>query len=209
MANNKISILQSTKTNLLFLDEGRNAHVYIDEGMAKAEAARLPDVVVTPPRQYNTGGVAAEFFRMGAVCIMVHDKERTYDYPLAKKYVRPGYYNGDLTANILRFKQQPDIRHLEALRECKYLVAGKISHRTAISYAAAHVNKNSAYLCLAFSDLHEYAKWGKDKVEWAPLEVDYRTLLRILNGRGLVINPQGNQLILPSENIPAVREEEK
>lgn len=122
---------------------------------------------------------------------------------IQEEKLRLRFYNGNAAANISLYISTKDPAYLRALREDMFIVPINITnHPTVRAVYLTVYNKESAsekdkdYYYVAFTDLREYEKWGREETEWAPLLVDFKSLGRIGRNHGFIINVMSTRFLL-------------
>ena len=154
------------------------------------------------PRRIAKGyGCGAE-----RLAIRVNGETETVVLDAQRLQLRP--YNHKLNGTIAHLKQTKKRGYLEKLAECSFIVPVRIRNSASVqmSYGIVrHKVDSIGQMYLAFSTLDEFTLWRADKEEWDPLAMSFDELYRIAKKDGVMLNPEGNRLILTPEMMSVIR----
>ena len=122
---------------------------------------------------------------------------REYDLSRERRF-----YNGEPNANLALYVHTKENLDLQKLKSNRFILPVKIKNIPEVSVEYPIVSaRRQPYMYLAFTDLTEFEKWGKDHKEWMPLMVDFSTMKHMGKKHGFLINVYGIMFKLKPEII--------
>ena len=194
-------LIFSEKTGAPYIDTDRQAWMF-------AEKPDAEDFVkenrATSPREYDLSWKAAvsECYAAGAEFIADVENGDTTIKKINRDDLERRFYNGEPNANLALYVHTKENLYLQKLKSNRFILPVKIKNIPEVSVEYPIVSaRRQPYMYLAFTDLTEFEKWGKDHKEWMPLMVDFSTMKHMGKKHGFLINVYGIMFKLKPEII--------
>lgn len=203
---NKAYEIKSPITGRLYLDAERRSYIFLNSMDAKAFIVENTDTEIADPVYHDPAVFLETCYKNGTSCLVVNDGQKKSEIPLAKGVVSPGYYNSELNAWLTLFKATKNPMYLEKIAHSYFVIPirVKFSLTQEIVYPTGRP-KEGDYFYIAFSDLDEYNQWAQKVAGWDPLVVNFDVMCQISKEHGFMVNPLGNQIMLPAKIMEKYR----
>lgn len=200
-------LLESVKTGRIYLDETATCDIALTEKDALSMNTEKTGKAVSAPRRYSMIDIAGLCYGAGADKIRFHKDGTVQSVTLQAGKIKKAPYN-HLTNQILcRAKQDANYALLYGLYEGYFFVPVRIeqSDDVDIYYVTAkHSRMETESYFIAFTTYEEYLIWASGQTGYKPLKIAYKSLRQIAGKHGWILNPKGNQLVLPNNILSQI-----
>lgn len=204
-------LIYSSITKSLFISENRTAIIFLDIKDAEKYRDTNKNIYIYVDKRPKKA-VYSDCYAAGALSIKLTWSEgKEQMIPLQEDLLERRFYNGKANADIARYLYTKDPACLISMSEDRFIVPIKITNQPYVKavYLTVYDRNNRSegsqdFYYLAFTDLKEYEKWGKEKEEWKPLMVDFESLARIGKNHGFIINLMGTRFLLNKKKFEMV-----
>lgn len=154
-------------------------------------------------RLYDNG---ADYMRL-----LEKDSGKYVDVAITESDVRRGFYNHDTNRTYIRYAITKSKELLEKLAKCNMIAAVRTPPREEketpkIIYGAAKMKDDEEKFMILFTTMQAFKKWNESntKKSFAPVYLNSEMIENIREGRGILINPYEENMILESKTLESI-----
>ena len=213
-------ILRSKKTGRIYIDEENTAHLYEVQKDANEYIEKTDDsLYFDKPESVRALFLCTEIYDQGGDRIYVKKANKsgiyievTGDYK--NKEVKKQFYNHELNGSINKLRQTLKKKYLREMKDMNLIIPIKIDPRMPkqqqrIHYAYTKLSEKEE-MYFAFSTLKEFNDWNKSQNEqFSPYEMRIGLFIIKHEDKGIIINPETDNLVLTQQLIGVIKEEKQ